>query len=103
MSLPHFAIAGLGVTPMGRIYGRSSTSFAVEAVNLAAADAGLTIDQIDGVLFNSPGSLHMGLQRALGVHDLGLYAEIQGYGSSAGSMVQYAGMAVSSGMATAVA
>jgi hypothetical protein len=29
------AIAGLGVTPMGNIYGRSSTDISLEAVELA--------------------------------------------------------------------
>jgi acetyl-CoA acetyltransferase len=103
MSLPRFAIAGLGVTEMGRIYGRSATSFAVEAINLAAINAGLTMNDVDGVLFNSNGGLNMGLQRSLGARNLRLYAELQGFGSSAGSMIQYAGMAVASGMATAVA
>jgi acetyl-CoA acetyltransferase len=101
--LPEFAIAGLGITPMGKIYGRDAASFAAEAVGLAAADAGLTLDAIDGLLVNSPGALNPTLQWSLGLRDLKLLSEVQAFGSSAGAMVQYAGMAVAAGMATAVA
>jgi len=103
VTLPHFAIAGLGVTPMGRIYGRTPASFAGEAIKLAAADAGLTLADIDGLLINSPGALNIWLARSLGLHDLRMLSEVQGYGSSAGAMVQYAGWAVATGMATTVA
>jgi acetyl-CoA acetyltransferase len=100
---PHdFAIAGLGITPMGRIYGRTTSSFAREAVRLAVDDAGLTLADIDGLLINSPGDLNLGLQRALGLKQTKLLAEYQAFGSSAGAMIQYAGMAVDAGMAECV-
>ena len=35
------AVVGLGVTPMGRIYGRRAVDFAAEAIALALEDAGL--------------------------------------------------------------
>jgi len=47
------AIAGLGVTPMGKIYGRSATDFALEAIELALQDAGLQKDEVDGLLINA--------------------------------------------------
>jgi len=34
-------IAGLGMTELGRVYGRTSEQFAADAVRLAVADAGL--------------------------------------------------------------
>ena len=102
MSIPEFAIAGLGITPMGRIYGRSAVSFAKEAVDLAVADAGLQLSDVDGLLINSPGALGLGLQWQLGLRNLRLISEIQQYGSSASAMVQYAGMAVAAGMANHV-
>lgn len=37
------AIAGLGITELGKVYGRSATSLAAEAVRLAVADAGLSL------------------------------------------------------------
>ena len=39
---PKGSIVGLGVTPMGKIYGRRSVDFAAEAIALALDDAGLT-------------------------------------------------------------
>ncbi len=101
--LPEFAIAGLGITPMGRIYGRDAVGFAAEALRLAVADAGLRVEDVDGLLFNSPGVLNPTLQWALGLRDLRLLSEVQAFGSSAGAMVQYAGMAVAAGMADVVA
>ena len=36
------AIVGLGITEMGKVYGRTATAFAGEAIALALADAGFT-------------------------------------------------------------
>ncbi len=98
-------IAGLGLTEMGAVYGRSASSLASEAVRLAAADAGLALSEVDGLLTSNgtSGGVGLGLQRDLGLYDLRLLSEMQGYGSTAGSMVQYASMAVESGMAEVVA
>ena len=97
-------IAGLGLTEMGAVYGRSATSFATEAVRLAVSDAGMALSDIDGLLTSNgtSGGVGLGLQRDLGLHDLRLLSEMQGFGSTAGSMVQLASMAVQSGMAEAV-
>lgn len=48
MNLP-VAITGHGVSAIGRRLGRSPLSLTVDAVKAAAADAGLEIDDIDGV------------------------------------------------------
>jgi acetyl-CoA acetyltransferase len=98
-------IAGLGMTELGKVYGRSAAQFAADAIRLAAADAGLALVEIDGLLTSSglAGGVGLGLQRDLGLRDLRLLAEIQAYGSSACAMVQYASMAVSAGMADVVA
>jgi acetyl-CoA acetyltransferase len=98
----NFAIAGLGITPMGRIYGKTAAGFAQEAVQLAAADAGINVADIDGLLINSPGDLNVQLQKRLGLRDTKLLAEYQSFGSSAGAMIQYAGMAIDAGMAETV-
>lgn len=103
------AIVGLGITEMGRIYGRTAGQFAAEAVRLAVDDAGLSMDDVDGLLVNagrSPGAgppLGITLGVDLGLTDLRLLSEVQAFGSSAGAMVQYASMAVMSGMADVVA
>lgn len=44
------AIAGLGVTEQGKVYGKTAPQFAAEAVRLAAADAGLTLGDLDGLI-----------------------------------------------------
>ena len=99
------AIAGLGVTGMGRIYGRDAADFAAEAIKLALADAGLKKEELDGLLINSgvsPG-LDLSLQNILGLRDLKLLNHMNAWGSTAGAMVQFAAMAVHAGMANVVA
>jgi acetyl-CoA acetyltransferase len=90
---------------MGPVYGRSAADFAAEAVRLAAADAGLALTDLDGLLTSSgtSGGVGLGLQRELALLDLKLLSEMQAFGSTAGGMVQFAAMAVESGMAEAVA
>jgi acetyl-CoA acetyltransferase len=99
------AIAGLGITEVGKVYGRTTTQFAADAVRLAAADAGLELSDIDGLLLSSglSNDVHLDLQRVLGLKNLSLLSEMQGFGSTAGSMITFASMAVESGMADVVA
>ena len=99
------AIAGLGLTELGKVYGPTSAQFAAAAVRRAVADAGLTLADVDGLLTSSgvTGGVSVDLQRELGLTDLRLLTHMQAYGSTAGSMVQYASMAVQAGMASAVA
>lgn len=98
------AIAGLGVTAMGKVYGRSATDFAAEAIQLALADAGLQKGEVDGLLINANLSPEMNprLQMALGFKDLSLFNAMNAYGSTAGSMIQYASMAIQEGLASVV-
>ncbi|MGD8417490.1 MAG: hypothetical protein PVH91_10565 [Pseudomonadales bacterium] len=98
------AICGLGITEMGRVY-RSANDLAVEAVHLALEDAGLEKSQLDGLLINAgtTNNINLGLHRHLGLQELKVLTFMQGFGSSAGQMVQYAAMAVANGMADYVA
>ena len=98
------AIAGLGVTAMGKIYGRSATDFAGEAIQLALEDAGLAKGEVDGLLINANFSPEMApsLQMALGFEDLALFNVMNAYGSTAGSMIQYAALAIQEGLASVV-
>ena len=98
-------IAGLGLTELGRVYGRSATGWAMEAVRLAVVDAGLELRDVDGLLTSSgiTGGVGLGLQRELDLVDLRLLSEMQAFGSTAAGMVQVAAMAVEAGMADVVA
>ena len=44
------SIAGLGMTELGKVYGRSPRRLAADAVRLAVADAGLALGDLDGLL-----------------------------------------------------
>jgi acetyl-CoA acetyltransferase len=99
------AIAGLGITEVGKVYGRTGSQFAADAVRLACDDAGIDLAQLDGLLMSGGVSESVGLdlQGLLGLTDLSLLTFMQGYGSTAGQMVQYASMAIRSGMAETIA
>jgi acetyl-CoA acetyltransferase len=98
-------IAGLGITEMGKVYGRTVTDFAAEAIALALDDAGLEKSDVDGLLINANHSPEMApmLQMSLGFEDLTLISAMSAYGSSAGAMLQYAAQAITTGQASAVA
>ena len=99
------AIAGLGMTEMGKVYGRTATDFAAEALALALDDAGLVKADVDGLLINANHSAEMApmLQMSLGLEDLTLVNAMSAYGSSAGTMLQYAAHAITAGQANVVA
>jgi acetyl-CoA acetyltransferase len=99
------AIAGLGITEMGKVYGRTASDFAGEAIALALDDAGLEARDVDGLLINGNQSEEMAprLQFALGLVDLTLVNTMSAFGSTAGTMLQYAGHAIETGQANVVA
>ncbi len=98
------AIVGLGVTPMGKIYGRRSVDFAAEAIALALEDAGLQKSDIDGLLINAniPNDMDPRTQMTLGLENLNLINVMSAYGSTAGGMMQYACMAIREGLAKTI-
>jgi acetyl-CoA acetyltransferase len=98
------AIAGLGITETGKVYGRSTADFAADAVRRAVADAGLALADVDGLLLSNgiSGGVDFALQRELGLHELRLMTQLSAAGATAISQVQYAAMAVAAGLATTV-
>jgi acetyl-CoA acetyltransferase len=99
------AIVGVGYTPQGKVPGRSSLSFHVEAARNAIADAGLKVKDVDGLLVQPP----MGDPRvtaALAAQHLGLrprfMSTLDAFGASAGCQAQIAAMAVAHGLANYV-
>lgn len=100
------AIAGLGMTELGKVYGRSATDFAADAVRRACADAGLPVGSLDGLLVSSGlgrGGIDLGLRTTLGLRDLNLAMEMNAFGATAGAMVATAAEAIRAGQASAVA
>ena len=102
--LSRAAIAGLGITETGKVYGRSARDFAAEAVRLAVADAGLGLDDVDGLLLSNgiSGGVDFALQKDLGLRNLRLMNQISAAGATAISQVQYAAMAIATGIANTV-
>ena len=102
------AITGLGMTPMGRVFGKSATELAADAIRLAIDDAGLRKDEVDGLLTNAGitgatgHGIGLNLQNYCGFANLRLLNHMNAAGSTAAQMVQYATMAISAGMATHV-
>ena len=103
------AIAGLGITPQGRVYGTNAIGFAVDAVRLALEDAGLTRTDLDGLLlnpgltWNDMGMGSFGLSQALGLRDLRLTATMNLGGATACAMIQHAAQAIAAGLCNTVA
>ena len=60
------AIAGLGITEQGKVYGPSAVGFAVEAVRLALDDAGLAAAATSTACCVNPG-LDLGTGRDDGI------------------------------------
>ncbi len=104
------AIAGLGATRMGKNYDHShAIGFAIESVQLALEDAGLTLADLDGMLVN-PGITWMdnpmasfSVQQAMGLQNLRLTATMNLGGATAAAMVMHAAQSIASGMAEVVA
>ena len=104
------AIAGLGVTEQGKVYGKTPLGFAVEAIRRALDDAGFEKNDLDGVLVN-PGMswgqaasmASFAVQQAMGIQDVTLSASVGLGGASAGAMIMQAALAIEAGMASTVA
>ncbi|CDO90248.1 thiolase C-terminal domain-containing protein [Mycobacterium triplex] len=99
------ALVGLGMTDLGKVYGRSSTALAVEAVQRAVADAGLELRDLDGLLVSAgvKQDVGVGLAAVLSLGELNLLAQINAFGATAAVMVAQAAQAIAAGAATTVA
>lgn len=102
------AIAGVGFSQIARDTGRSEGSLAVEACKNALADAGLTIDDVDGIsvwpdrissVFEGPSIAYM--HRALGMKDTRFW---QAYGAGPAQLSSIVGAtyAIAAGAASTV-
>ena len=94
------AIVGIGATEFSKASGRSELRLATEAVKAAIADAGITPDQVGGmVTYTSETNPDVDIARALGIGDLTFFSRIHYGGGAACATIQQAALAVSSGVA----
>ena len=99
------AIVGVGYTPQVKVPGRSALSFYLEAARNAIADAGLKIQDVDGLLVQPslPGDA---ITAALVAQHLGLRVRFMAlqdvFGASAGCQAPHAPWAVINGLANYV-
>ncbi|KAF0960282.1 thiolase family protein [Rhodococcus sp. T7] len=98
------AIVGLGMSDLGKVYGHRTEDLAAVAIRNAVADAGLTMNNIDGLLVSSGLKQELDPQFAghLGLHELGLLAAVNAYGATAGVMVAEASKAIADGTANTI-
>ncbi|MDJ0384005.1 lipid-transfer protein [Streptomyces sp. G-G2] len=97
------AIAGIGATEFSKDSGRSELRLAVEAVQAALADAGLTPADVDGmVTFTMDTSPEITVAQAAGIGDLSFFSRIHYGGGAACATVQQAALAVATGVAEVV-
>jgi acetyl-CoA acetyltransferase len=99
------AIVGVGYTPQGKVPGRTSLSFHLEAARNAIADAGLKISDIDGLLIQpamgDPSVTAVQVAQHLGIR-VRYLALHESFGASAGCQAQHAAFAVAHGLANYV-
>ena len=95
------AIVGLGYTPQGKVPGRNAMSLYMEATRNAAADAGLAVQDIDGILIQpcptDPRVSAFGLAQELGLYPR-FAGDLQVQGATGGAIIQHAAMAVDAGL-----
>ncbi len=94
------AVAGIGQTEFSKASGRSELQLAAEASLIAIADAGLDVEDIDGmVTFTIDPTDDVELMRVLGVSELSYSVRLPHGGGGSGATVLAAAMAVATGAA----
>lgn len=108
MSWRRAAVVGVGASAQGKLPAETPLSLAVDALTAALDDAGLTKDDLDGLL-TMPGTTslegpkhYLTLGGHLGINPLLTGSVVMG-GATAGALVQQAALAIDAGMATTVA
>ncbi|MEU5899884.1 MULTISPECIES: lipid-transfer protein [Streptomyces] len=97
------AIVGIGATEFSKDSGRSELKLAVEAVGAALEDAGLTPDDVDGmVTFTMDTNPEITVAQAAGMGELSFFSRVHYGGGAACATVQQAALAVATGVAEVV-
>lgn len=91
-------IAGIGHTAYGKLPGRNNLSLNIEAVRNALKDAGVSKDQVDGLLVKCPTSSFEMMYGQKLAEAMGMVPRIGGVwdqgGAASASMIGYASMAI---------
>ena len=103
-SVKSTAIAGVGYTDYSRNSGRTVERIALEAVHAAAADAGIPVSEIDGLVTYGLGDTsYTGvIATGLGLKRLDYFCDYSAGGNIASAAVLQAAMAVATGQAKCV-
>lgn len=108
MAWKRAAIVGVGASPQGKLPDETPLSLAVQALTAALDDAGLSKDDLDGLL-TMPGTTspegpkhYLTLGGHLGINPLVTGSSVMG-GATAGALIQQAALAIDAGMANVVA
>jgi acetyl-CoA acetyltransferase len=97
------AIAGIGATEFSKASGRSTLSLATEAARAAAADAGLAVQEIDGIIrCDLDEVIPNDLAAALGLKNLSHWSTVTTGGTAPAAMVGHAAAAILAGFASTV-
>lgn len=98
------AIAGIGETEYLVNSGRDPLLLALEAICAAAADAGVSVKDIDGIVTSSidASASDQVIAANLGLKNVTYSSEVTGLGGSACATVAHAAQAIATGMATTV-
>lgn len=97
------AVVGIGATEFSKDSGRSELKLAVEAVRAALDDAGLSPDDVDGlVTFTMDTSPEITVAQAAGIGELSFFSRVHYGGGAACATVLQAALAVAAGIAEVV-
>ncbi|RLC67713.1 MAG: hypothetical protein DRH97_04475, partial [Chloroflexi bacterium] len=97
------AIVGIGQTEFSKDSGRSEYQMACEAIKAAVEDAGLNIEDIDGLVkYAMDYTDEMHIVSALGIPDLNYFGECGWGGGASCATVLHAATAIASGAANYV-
>ncbi|WP_419825765.1 lipid-transfer protein [Sphingomonas sp.] len=97
------AIAGVGATAFSKNSGVSELQLVIEAIMAAVADAGLELDEVDGlVTFDLETNTQIEVAHALGLKDVRFFSVTPFGGGGACAVVMHAALAVASGVAETV-
>lgn len=108
MSRPRAVIAGVGVSPQGKLPGETALTLATTAFKEALADSGIDKNEVDGLL-TMPGTTslegpkhYLTLGERLGLDPL-VTGSLSMGGATAGVLIQTAALYIEAGMASVVA